>query len=395
MGGQVAITSGLHLDMRSMKRLIWLDRPRKLVRVQAGMRWRDLQDIIDRHGLAVHTMQSYANFTVGGSVSVNAHGRYVGNGPICNSIKALQLVLADGSIVEASRSHHAELFSAVIGGYGALAVITEVELALTDNVRIERFIQKVSLEGYPDFLEKTVKTDKDCILHNADLMPPSFDVPVAVSWRRTEKELTEQARLIPRGQGYALEQNVLWALTELPGGEHLRKSVVHPLLSSGPAVTWLNHEASRDVAELEPRTRKISTYALQEYFIPIRHFAEFSRALARVLQERKVEAVNVSIRHSPADTQSLLPWASEEVFSFVLYYKQRTHRRALKEVGSWTRELIELALKHEGRYYLPYQLHATKDQFDRAYPAAEKLRILKRKLDPGSKFSNELWAKYL
>lgn len=72
------------------------------------------------------SMQSYANFTVGGSVSVNAHGRYVGHGPVGRSVRALQLVLADGSLVEAGPDTQPELFRAAIGGYGAVGIITEV-----------------------------------------------------------------------------------------------------------------------------------------------------------------------------------------------------------------------------------------------------------------------------
>lgn len=52
-------------------------------------------------------------------------------------------------------------------------------------------------------------------------------------------------------------------------------------------------------------------------------------------------------------------------------------------------------LQHEGRYYLPYQLHATPQQFDRAYPGAQALREFKQRVDPRGVFSNELWAKYL
>lgn len=74
MGGQIASRGGLHLDLRGMNRLVWLKPQARCIRVQAGMRWRDLQNIIDPHNLSVQTMQSYANFTVGGSVSVNAHG---------------------------------------------------------------------------------------------------------------------------------------------------------------------------------------------------------------------------------------------------------------------------------------------------------------------------------
>jgi FAD/FMN-containing dehydrogenase len=101
------------------------------------------------------------------------------------------------------------------------------------------------------------------------------------------------------------------------------------------------------------------------------------------------------VRHSEADPVALLPWAKEEVFSFVVYYKQRTFESAQRRVGVWTRELIDTALKYEGRYYLPYQLHATNEQFARAYPEAGQLRALKRSVDPEGKFSNGLWAKYL
>ena len=66
-----------------------------------------------------------------------------------------------------------------------------------------------------------------------------------------------------------------------------------------------------------------------------------------------------------------------------------------KSVGRWTRELIDLSLQHGGRYYLPYQLHATGQQFESAYPEVAQLRRLKRRLDPDGKFSNELWRKYL
>ncbi|CAN7593670.1 FAD-dependent oxidoreductase [Acidovorax sp. LjRoot129] len=44
MGGQTGAPGGLHIDMRAMNALVWLNAARHTVRVQAGMRWRDLQD---------------------------------------------------------------------------------------------------------------------------------------------------------------------------------------------------------------------------------------------------------------------------------------------------------------------------------------------------------------
>lgn len=393
MGGQVAVRAGLHLDMREMNALVWINPHEKRVRVQAGMRWRDLQDILDPLGLAVKTMQSYANFSIGGSVSVNCHGRYLGHGPVGNTVRALQLVLADGAVVEARPDQRPEIFRAAIGGYGAVGVITEVELDLADNVRIERVVEPVALADYEAHFDRLQSPDK--LLHNADLLPPRFDKPVSVTWRRTDKPVTQAERLAPRGAVYKLERNVIWAVTELPGGSKVQKGVIHPLLHKGTAVRWLNREASFDVAELEPADRRSSTYVLQEYFVPRRSFLPFTRAMGRLLVERSVRALNVSIRHSPPDTVSMLPWAREEVFAFVLYYKQGTSAAACEAVAQWTRELIDLALEHGGRYYLPYQLHATQAQFDRAYPGAAELRRLKASVDPLDKFSNAMWAKYL
>lgn len=395
MGGQIAAPGSLHLDMRAMNRLIWLDRDRRAVRVQAGMRWRDLQDIVDPHDLSVKIMQSYSNFSIGGSLSVNCHGRYVGAGPLGHSVRALQLITADGTVRELHREREPELFAAVIGGYGGLGVIGEVELDLADNVAMARQVQRVALADYPAFFRESVRARDDVILHNADLVPPDFDRPLAISWIRSDAPLTLHERLVPRGLDYGREQNLIWYASELPGGDRLRERYQTERLLQEKAVVMRNREASLDAASLEPRTRMLSTYLLQEYFIPTAAFETFARRMAGLLRRYEVNVLNVSIRHSPADTVSLLKWAPAEVFSFVLYYKQRAHAGADARAGTWTRRLIDTALSLGGRYYLPYRLHATPEQFRAAYPEVEAFARIKRAVDPDHRFRNRLWDRYL
>jgi FAD/FMN-containing dehydrogenase len=396
MGGQVAIALGLHIDMRRMNRLVWLRPETKTVRVEAGMRWRDLQDHIDGHQLSVRTMQSFANFTVGGAVSVNAHGRYVGHGPVGHSVRALQMVLADGQVVETDRHTRPELFCAAIGGYGAIGVITEVELDLDDNARIEQRMTKMPLRDYPAWFEREVRPpEKACLLHNADLLPPAFDEAWATNWCFSDKPVTVPERLIPRERTYRTEQSLLWAVSELPNGDALQRKYVRPALFGKSDVVWRNHEASLDARMLEPASRDASTYVLQEYFIPAAQCLAFAADMAQVIRTHGAKVLNVSIRHSPRDEVSMLPWAREEVFSFVVYYKQGTDAAAKEAVGRWTREMIEAALKHGGTYYLPYQLHASAAQFAAAYPQVEAFRAVKRTVDPQGRLSNSLWQRYL
>lgn len=395
MGGQVAARDSLHLDMRALKQVVWFDPPQQRIRVQAGMTWRDLQDVIDARDLSARIMQSYSNFTVGGSLSVNCHGRYVGRGAMINAVRAVQLVTPGGDVLELSRTHETDLFAAVSGGYGGLGVITEVELDLEPNTRIERVVQDVALAQYPAYFQRDILGNGRMVLHNADLRPPHFNAPRAISWVRSDKPLTRSERLTPRGLDYKLNRSVIWSVSELPGGAYLREGVVDRALLSGPAVLWRNFEASADAASLEPRSRRLSTYLLQEYFIPPENFASFAHAMAQILKRYRVNALNVSIRHAAADTVSLLKWAATEVFSFVLYYKQLNQPQADAAAGLWTRELIDAALANGGRYYLPYRLHATPAQFARAYPEAAAFQRLKQRVDPDQRMRNLLWDKYL
>lgn len=89
-----------------------------------------------------------------------------------------------------------------------------------------------------------------------------------------------------------------------------------------------------------------------------------------VLQKHGVKVANISIRHAKADPGTLLAWSRGDTFALVLYYRQGTSEEARAAVGTWTRELIDAALASDGTYYLPYQIHATREQFLAAYPRA-------------------------
>lgn len=394
MGGQTASPGSLHLDMRQMNQVLAFTPTEKTIRVQAGIRWCDIQRFIDPHDLSVKIMQTYANFTVGGSLSVNVHGRYMGLGPLVLSVRSLRVVLADGSVQQASPTENTELFYGVVGGYGGLGVITEAELALADNVRVERVNRKMSATDYLAHFRAQIRGSKGAVFHNADLYPPEYKRVRSVTWRRTERPVTESRRLHEHGESYPLHRYFVWAITETPLGKWRREYLIDPLVFWRKKVHWRNFEASYDAAELEPASREQTTYVLQEYFCPVDRFEEFVPMAAEILRRHRVNAINISVRHAIADPGTLLAWAKGESFAFVLYYKQRTRDNARQRVAVWTRELIDAATSVGGGYYLPYQPHATPEQFHAAYPRARELFALKARLDPNFRLRNVLWDTY-
>ena len=394
MGGQTASPGSVHIDMRTMNRIIAFSPRDKTIRVQAGVRWCDIQRFVDPHGLAVKIMQTYANFTVGGAVSVNCHGRYVGLGPIVLSVRALKLVLHDGTAVEASRSENPALFHGAIGGYGALGVIVEVELDLADNKRVRRSDRVMPLRDYWSHFRSTVRDNPQAVFHNADLYAPHYSTVRSVTWTETDAPASRKERLQEPRRAYPLHQYFLWSISETPFGKLRRERLIDPLLYLRNPVHWRNFEAGYDVAELEPPSRTERTYVLQEYFVPVEQLEAFVTLMGGILRRHRVNAINISIRHAMPDRDTALRWAPVESFAFVLYYKQRTRENAKRRVGVWTRELIDAVTSVGGAYYLPYQPHATEAQFHRAYPGALRFFEFKRETDPEFRFTNSIWEKY-
>jgi FAD/FMN-containing dehydrogenase len=394
MGGQTAVRGGVQIDMRRFNRVLAFDSIHKTITVQPGIRWRDIQRRVDPANLSVKIMQTYADFTVGGSMSVNVHGRYIGLGPLVLSVRSFKIVLADGSIVEASPTTNPEIFRGAIGGYGGLGVIVEATLDLTDNVKVKRHNARMPITQYYTYFKQNVRDSTKVVFHNGDIYPPAYERVNAVTWSETSDPVTVPEHVMPEGRSYRLDRFVYGVMSEWPFGKQIREHLVDPLLFRGTPVEWRNYEASYDVRELEPASREKSTYVLEEYFIPVEQFDAFVPKMRAVFQKHRVNVINVSIRHAKADTMTLLSWAPREAFAFVVYYKQGTTAPDRREVGAWTREMTDSILSVGGTYYLPYQPWATDAQFLKAYPRAPEFFALKRRIDPTNKFRNTLWDKY-
>ncbi|MBY0413638.1 MAG: FAD-binding oxidoreductase, partial [Bdellovibrionales bacterium] len=240
MGGQTATEQALQIDMRSFNKVLKLDIEKKQITVQSGIRWRDIQEEIDKHNLSIKIMQTYSNFTVGGSLSVNVHGRYIGEGPIIRSVESIKIVLADGVEVTASRTENQDIFYAALGGYGGIGVITEVTLNLVPNEKIHREIIKMPASEYKKYFWTHIRENKDAIFHNGDLYPPNYKEVSLETWSRTDKPLTIDAKLIPRDQKYLLEPNAISSISTIPFGSEIRQKILDPMMHKKEMVVWRN-----------------------------------------------------------------------------------------------------------------------------------------------------------
>ncbi|WP_051845030.1 D-arabinono-1,4-lactone oxidase [Streptomyces globisporus] len=128
-----AVAPGVQLRLDHLAGLGSVDRESGLVTVGAGMPLWRLGPLLASHGLAMEIMGDIDRQTVSGAISTGTHGSGLRFGGIATQVRALQLVLADGSVVRCSADERPELFRAARVGIGALGVITEVTLQCVDQ----------------------------------------------------------------------------------------------------------------------------------------------------------------------------------------------------------------------------------------------------------------------
>ena len=135
MGGQTLTPGGIVIDMGKLAHME-LDRDSGLLIVGPGALWSDVLLYLNQYGRSPRTMQSYSTFSVGGSISVNAHG-ITSDCCMAECVVSLELVGWDGRVHtcgrDAATAEDRELFGAVIGGYGMFGVMTSVTLKTSVN----------------------------------------------------------------------------------------------------------------------------------------------------------------------------------------------------------------------------------------------------------------------
>ncbi|MCI0384730.1 FAD-binding oxidoreductase [Streptomyces sp. CNQ085] len=107
-----------------------VDPQRGIARVPAGTRWGAVVEAAAPHGLAAPHGSSptvgAVGYLLGGGLSMYARH----TGLAANSVRAVELVTADGELRRVDATHDPELFHALRGGGGGLGVVTAVEVAL-------------------------------------------------------------------------------------------------------------------------------------------------------------------------------------------------------------------------------------------------------------------------
>ncbi|KAJ8327117.1 D-arabinono-1,4-lactone oxidase [Batrachochytrium dendrobatidis] len=137
----ISCTTGILLNIDALATVSKVDMEALQITVGAGIKLHQLNDLLDRLGLALLNLGSISEQSIAGAISTGTHGTGIKFGILASMVLELRLVIANGEILTLSRESSPDLFLAALCSLGCLGVITRVKLQVVSAYQIKS-IQK-------------------------------------------------------------------------------------------------------------------------------------------------------------------------------------------------------------------------------------------------------------
>jgi len=221
---------------------------------------------------------------------------------------------------------------------------------------------------------------------------------VVTIWQRTGQKMTRDLLKLRGEENVGRDRFLLNLSRKYKWSKRLRWYLQKKLVSK-PGRTEIisrNNAMAPPTAPYELLVRKSpkNTDIVQEYFIPKSHFVDFMDGARKIMLDNSVNLLNVTIRYCAGNCEAFLSHTRKDSFSIMFYTSQNLSSSGLIKAEKMTLQLVDLALKYKGTYYLTYQLFPTQSQIRQAYPLLDDFFNLKRQYDSQELLMNQFYRKY-
>jgi len=405
MGGQQFATDALLLDTRKMRRVLAFDRAKGLVEAEAGIQWpeliawlrREQQDEPNPWGIA-QKQTGADDFTLGGSLSANIHGRGLTMRPFIADIEAFSLVDASGTVRHCSRTQEADLFRLAVGGYGLFGVIASVTLRLVRVRKLRRVVDVIDLDGllpalaeriaaghlYGDF-QFAIDPHNEAFLRRG-VLSSYQPIPDATPMPERQRSLGDQ------------DWEHLIHLAHSDKSAAFDRYASFYLATSGQVYWSDTQQLSTYLVgyheRLDAQLGHHGSEVITEIYVPRPALVDFMAAAAADFRAHGVDLVYGTVRLIRRDEESFLAWARQD-YACVIFNLHARHSAAGKaHTAAALRRLIDMALARQGSFYLTYHRHATREQVTLCYPAFREFLAAKLVHDPQELFQSDWYRHY-
>ena len=367
-------TDGLLLYLERMSRVLEIDRQTGLVKVEAGITLRALNEVLAANGLALANMGDVDVQSIAGATATGTHGtgRLFPN--LSAAIRSIELVLADGSLLQIDHASDPETMRAARVAIGSLGVVTSVTVQTVPEFTLRGVDESHPLEEVLEEIDHLVDSNDHFEFFT---FPHS---PLALT--RTNNRVDEPPR--PRSNLGAWTNDVL--VKNHAFGTLCRVGRAFP--STIPTINRLVSRLSGQRTRIDRSDRifaspRLVRFTEMEYALPRSHAVEAVRAVRSISEQGRFNvSFPLEVRFVAADDAFLSPAHGRETCYIAV------HMFEGMEWEPYFRDVEEIVDGLDGRPHWGKRHFQSAETLKPRYPEWDRFAEVRKRLDPDGRFSN-------
>ena len=303
---KIADSTNHLLSLKAMDEVVALDPQAHTVTVAGSMTYGQLSPYLHGKGFALHNLASLPHISVAGSCSTATHGSGNKNGNLATAVSALEIVTADGELLNLSRQKDSEKFPGAVVGLGALGVITKVTLNIQPTFTMRQYVY----ENLP------LAQVKD---HFDEIESSAYSVSLFTDWQKQRLNEVWIKTRTEKGQAFD-------ATPEFFGAKPATKNL-HPIAELSAENCTEQMGVPGPWYERLPHFRMGFTPSAgkelqSEYFVPRHHAVEAILAVERLRDQITPHLMITEIRTIAADNLWMSPCYKQDSCAIHFTWKQ-------------------------------------------------------------------------
>jgi FAD-linked oxidoreductase len=371
---EAALTDGAMIRIEALNRVLDADRESGLVKVEAGITLRDLSTALWDLGLGMENLGDIDRQTLAGAISTATHGTGARFRNLSAQVEALELVLADGSVIEVSEKDHHDAYLAARVGLGALGVIYSVTLRAVPAFVMQRVDSPRPLDEVLAAVDELAERNE----HFEFYVWPYTDTALVIERNRFDGPPKPRSRASAYLNEIVIENYAMDVLSR----------IARRFPSSIPRIVGF---ASRQFSRTEMTDRSYRIFASErrvrftemEYAVPREHGPEAVRRVLDLVRERRLPV------GFPIEFRVVAP---DEAFLSTAYGRETAYIAVHQYQGAvwepYFRAVEEIMSEYEGRPHWGKRHFQTAETLARLYPRWRDFQRVRARLDPDGRFRN-------
>ena len=368
------LTDGTLLSLDRLARVVDVDRASGLVRVEAGIRLGALSEVLWDNGLAFANLGDIDVQSLAGAASTGTHGTGVAHANVSASLRSIELMLADGELVELNADVDRDGWRAARVAIGSLGVITEVTLAAVPAFTLDSVETTAPIEGTLDRFDELVAAND----HFGLFTFPHSDLAIVKSSNRIDSAPRPRPAPLEWFDDVAMTNYAFWGICLLGRARPAMIPALNRLTSRLAGTTRVRDRSYRVF-----RTPRRVPITEMEYAIPRDVAATAVRAVRAVAESERFDVpVPIEVRVAAADDALLSPAHERDVCWIAV------HQFAGLDFERYFRAVEEVLIGFGGRPHWGKRHFRTAEELRGAYPEWDRFAAVRRRLDPAGTFTN-------